>query len=213
MSETAGQTSQPQPSRPRRGNVRNLGLIGLILVAALSAAFAGYTALSPHSVTVTQQQFITNTQSLYTQTVTTFSTATSLSLITSTMTAGATYSQTCSYYGCSYSQPPYYTYPGYDIYGNFNSPCKFTSSNNTVQCTGYLDQNQNGCMVLVIPVSNPYILESLVFQYYTLHNLPSTIPPMGTLVTVSGQLYQGYNTSSTGAACPGNYINVTSISQ
>jgi len=30
-------------------------------------------------------------------------------------------------------------------------------------------------------------------------------------VTVTGQLYQGLNYSPSGAACPGNYINVTTI--
>ena len=211
MSRTAGD----QPSEPRRSSLRTLGALGLVLVAILSVAFAGYTALNPHAEVVTQQQFLTNTQSLSgTQTVTTFSTVTGFSTVTRTTTTGLnTYNQNCPYYGCSYQPPPYYTYPGYDIYGNFNSPCKSTSSNNTVHCRGYIDQNQNGCMVLVIPISNPYILESLVFQYYTLHNLPSSIPPMGTLVTVTGQLYEGYNTSSTGAGLPGNYINITSISQ
>lgn len=205
-----------QPSEPRRNSLRTPIILGLVLIAILSVAFAGYTALTPHTAMVTQQQFLTNTQGVYnTQTVTTFSTMTGISTVTTTTTTGGSsaYSQNCSYYGCSYQQPPYYTYPGYDVNGNFNPPCKFTSSDNTVQCRGYLDQNQNGCLVLVIPISNPYILESLVFQYYTLHNLPSSLPAMGTLVTVTGQLYAGYNTSSSGAACPGNYINVTSISQ
>lgn len=212
MSRTAGD----QPSQSRRDSLRTLGFIGLVLVAILSVAFAGYTALNPHTTMVTQQQFLTNTQSLYnTQTMTTFSTVTGFSTVTRTTTTGlsSAYNQNCPYYGCSYQPPPYYTYPGYDIYGNFNPPCKSTSSNNTVQCSGYIDQNQNGCIVLVIPIRNPYYLESLIFQYYTLHNLPSSYPSMGTWVTVNGQLYQGYNTGSNGAACPGNYINVTSISQ
>ncbi len=209
------QTASDQPSEPRRNSLRTLALLGLVLVAILSVAFAGYTALTPHAAIVTEQQFLTNTQSVHnTQTVITFSTMAGFSTVTATTTTGGsgTYTQNCPYYGCSYQQPPYYTYPGYDINGNFNPPCKSTSSN-MIQCRGYLDQNRNGCLVLVIPISNPYILESFVFQYYTLHNSPSSIPPMGTLVTVTGQLYQGYNTSSSGAACPGNYINVTSISQ
>ncbi len=212
MSRTAGD----QPSEPRRNSLRTLGLLGLVLVAILSVAFAGYTALNPHAMIVTQQQFLTNTQSLSSaQTVTTFSTVTGFSTTTRTTTTGlsSAYNQNCPYYGCSYQPPPYYTYPGYDIYGNFNPPCESTSFNNTVQCRGYIDQNQNGCVVLVIPISNPYYVESLIFQYYTLHNLPSSYPPTGTLVTVTGQLYQGYNISTSGAACPGNYINVTSITQ
>ncbi|HXX72820.1 MAG TPA: hypothetical protein VEI80_03925, partial [Candidatus Acidoferrales bacterium] len=70
-------------------------------------------------------------------------------------------------------------------------------------------QAPNGCTELVIQVYNPYSYTSAL-QYYTLHNLSST-PASGTLVTVSGQMYQGYNTAPTGASCPGNYINVTSI--
>jgi len=52
-----------------------------MLVALLSLAFAGYTALNPHTVTVTQQQMQTNTQSVYfvqTQAVTSVSTATNV---------------------------------------------------------------------------------------------------------------------------------------
>lgn len=208
MSRTAGD----QPTKRNRHSLRSMGFIALVIVAALSLAFAGYTALNPHSAMVTQQQFLTNTRSLYTiQTVTTFSTITGISTVTQTTTTGASYSQSCPYYGCSYSQPPYYTYPGYDIYGNFNPPCKSSGSNNTVQCTGYLGQNQNGCMVLIIPVSNPYILESLVFQYYTLHNLPSSLPSLGTLIKVTG--HSGHKTSQSGAGCPGNYINVSTLSQ
>jgi hypothetical protein len=208
------QTNSNQPNQP--GNSRNLGIIVLAIIAILGLGFAGYTSLNPHQVMVTQQQFVTNTLSSYnTQTVTVVSTVTGFSTVTSTATTGLGngYNQNCPYYGCSNSPPPYYSYPGYDINGNFNSPCRSTGSNNTVQCSGYIGQNQNGCLVLVIPIRNPYYLESLVFQYYTLHNLPSSYPSTGTWVTVNGQLYQGYNTSSTGAACPGNYINVTSISQ
>jgi uncharacterized membrane protein YcgQ (UPF0703/DUF1980 family) len=56
---------------------------------------------------------------------------------------------------------------------------------------------------------NPYTYTSAL-QYYTLHG-QSSYPTNGTWVTVKGQMYQGYNTSPTGAACPGNYINVSSI--
>jgi len=84
--------------------------------------------------------------------------------------------------------------------------------NNTVQCVGYLyqDPNANGCTELVIPVYSPYGF--LSFQYYTLQNLPTSYPAIGTWVGVRGQLLKGNNVSPNGAACPGNYINVASIS-
>lgn len=83
--------------------------------------------------------------------------------------------------------------------------------NNTVQCVGYLFQDPNGCVELVIPVYSPYGL--LTYQYYTLQNLPASYPPIGTWVAVTGQLKQGPNTASNGAACPGNYITIASIVQ
>lgn len=222
MSQTSTPPTPPAPTQPPSSRRRSPAVIGLLLVAILSLGFAGYTALNPHSMTVTQQQLLTQTQSLYnTQTVTTVRSATAFSTVTSTTTGmvSYTYSQTCAYYGCGSAPPwnyygyPGYVYPGYDPYGNFYPPCQPMNSNNTVQCVGYIDQNQNGCMVLVIPISNPYIAENLVYQYYTLQHLPASVPPTGTLVTVKGQMYQGYNASPSGAACPGNYINVASISQ
>lgn len=81
--------------------------------------------------------------------------------------------------------------------------------NNTVQCVGYLDQDSSGCVELVIPVYSPYGM--LSYQYYTLQNLPASYPPIGTWVAVTGQLQKGSNVSPNGAACPGNYITLTSI--
>ena len=87
---------------------------------------------------------------------------------------------------------------------------------NTVRCSGYLQQEPNGCMLLVVPavtwVNDPANVVTAGLQYYTLHDLPASYPPPGAWVTVTGQLYQGYNTAPNGEACPGNYINVTSIS-
>ena len=83
--------------------------------------------------------------------------------------------------------------------------------NSTVQCVGYLDQDSSGCVELVIPVYSPYGM--LSYQYYTLQNLPASYPPIGTWVAVTGQLQKGNNVSPTGAACPGNYITLTSITQ
>ena len=79
----------------------------------------------------------------------------------------------------------------------------------TTQCSGFLYQDRNGCVQIVVPVNSP--VASQVYQHYTLQNLPTTYPLMGTWVTVTGQVHQGYNVGPNGAACPGNYITVTSI--
>jgi len=190
-------------------------VLGLTVVALLSLAFAGYTVLTPHGVTVTQQQFLTNMQSLtlvQTQTVT--STLTSATTVTATSQYGYVNGQyqVCSYYGC-YPSSGYY--PGY-YYGYAQiTACQPTSSNNNVNCSGWLYQANNGCTLLAIPTtSNPYpsYATGNVYEYYTLHNLPSNAPQSGAWITVNGQLYQGYNTASNGASCPNNYIIVSSIS-
>jgi hypothetical protein len=219
--------------------MRTAGIVGLILIAVLALGFAGYTAMNPHVTTMTQQQVITNTQSVFntqTQTVTSVNQVTQAVTVANTQAAtgngvGTGYNQYCSPYGCMYSpgpayntynpaQPPnpwspgYYNgaYYGYDYYGNFVPPCQPTGSNNTVSCYGYIFTAQNGCNVLVIPMANAYYSESFTYQYYTLHNLPANTPSNGSWIKVSGQMFQGSNTSSSGASCPGNYINVSSIS-
>jgi hypothetical protein len=120
-----------------------------------------------------------------------------------------------NYYGyyasCYYTNncaPGYPSYPGYgsQVYNSCYSP----SSDGTVQCVGYLYQDPNSCVVLVIPIYSSVGVVS--YQYFTLQSLPSSYPGIGTWVTVNGQLHQGPNVSSTGASCPGNYINVSSIS-
>jgi hypothetical protein len=87
--------------------------------------------------------------------------------------------------------------------------CQSPGNNSTVQCVGYIDQNQKGCLELVIPIYSPYGF--LSYQYYTLQNL-SSAPPLGSWAIVTGQLHLGYNTTPNGATCPGNYLTVTSIS-
>jgi hypothetical protein len=213
------QASSPdQAGSSGRSGLRSAGIVGLVLVALLSLGFAGYTVLNPHTVTVTQQQLLTHTQSVYsveTQTVIVASTATSTATVTSAQPIGYGSYQVCNnYYGCYQSSGSYYYYPGY--YYGYRSylPCQSTSSNN-VTCSGYLYQANNGCTLLAIPTANnpyPSYATTLVYEYYALHNLPSNAPMSGTWVTVSGQLYQGYNTAPNGASCPTNYIIVTSIS-
>ena len=209
-------------------------VIGLALVVILSLGFAGYSAMS-HAVTVTQQQMVTNTQSVYsvqTLTVTTANTVTSLTTLTGVAPAGygnpyGNY-QYCGYYGC-YQQPGYYyNYPGvYNWYynGYYNgyyrgyyvqSPaCQPAGNYGNVTCSGYLYQAQNGCTLLAVSTtSNPYPSYATgdVIEYYTLQHLPSSLPQAGSWITVNGQLYQGYNTAPNGASCPNNYIIVNTIS-
>lgn len=214
-----------QANNSGKGRWGTAALVGLALVAILSLAFAGYTAMNPHAVTVTQQQMLTNTLSLYsvqTQTVTTANTVTSVTTVTGIPPTAFGYGnyQYCGYYGCYGSPGNYYYYPGYynGYYGyyGYSSPCQATGSNGNVTCFGYIYQAQNGCTLLVVSTtSNPYpsYATGVVNEYYTLHNLPSNSPQPGSWVTVNGQLYQGYNTASNGASCPNNYIIVSSISQ
>ena len=106
----------------------------------------------------------------------------------------------------------YYQIDGCSLYGCSYNSCQLAASDNgTTQCAGFLFEDPNGCVGIVIPVYSPSGL--LSYQYYTLHNLPSTYPPIGSWVSVTGQLYQGYNVGPNGEACPGNYINVTSITE
>jgi hypothetical protein len=121
------------------------------------------------------------------------------------------------YWNCY--QNPYCSYPGNfngnypgNYNGNYYTTCQRTGNTYTVQCSGYLYQPPNGCVVLAIPIENGYWFESRVYQYYSLQNLPSSYTPSWRWVTVTGQLYQGYNMASNGASCPGNYIIVNSIS-
>jgi hypothetical protein len=186
--------------------------LGLIVVAVLALALTWYTTTNPHLTTVTQQQFVTNTQNVY-NTVTSFGMVTSVTTTSTTSTTtttaqfgyGYAYNPNCGYYGC-------YPNPSYTFNGNYYTTCQSTGSNQ-VQCSGFEIRNSNGCILLAVPVYNGYAFESQVYQYYTLRNLPSSYPPMGSWVTVTGQLYQGYNAAPNSGSCPGNYINVASISQ
>ena len=120
--------------------------------------------------------------------------------------SAAGYTQLCGSTNCSLSQCG----PN----GCYDTTCQSTGQN-TIQCSGYLYQGSNGCLELQVPVANSVnnVMTSAT-QFYTLHNLPSSLnpsnPSIGSWVTVTGSLHQGANTSSNGDACPGNYINVTS---
>jgi hypothetical protein len=192
-------------------------LVGLlILVSVVSIAYIGYSGLNPHVVTVTQQQLLTNTQSLYsTQTVTSLSMVTNYQTVTSAATAGFGNPYTgpgygynpnypnCSNYGCYYTPP---------AYASISDLCNTTAQNGTLQCSGYLHEPSAACTELAIPYYNQYILESTAYLYLTLINLPSTIPPGGAWVTVTGVLNQGFSPGPNSVLCTSNYINVASIS-
>jgi hypothetical protein len=195
-----------------------------VTVTASQSVSLSMTATVPftQSMATMQSSSVATSQTATTvqaSTSVTIAQPTTSSATTQTMTTTSQVGQYCGY-GCDpYNQyPPYYPgYPGY--YGGYPSYPAYVSAygacgfgvgyGSNVQCTGYVYEAPNGCVELVIQVVNPYSYTSAL-QYYTLHNLSST-PPSGTLVTVQGQMYRGYNTSSTGSACPGNYINVTSI--
>lgn len=91
--------------------------------------------------------------------------------------------------------------------GTYYTTCQ-QGPGNWIQCSGSLLQFPRGCVVLGFLVSSGYTTAT---QYYTLQNLPSSYPSVGSWVVVAGDLYSGFNASPSGAACPGNYINVTSI--
>jgi hypothetical protein len=89
------------------------------------------------------------------------------------------------------------------------TPCQSADEDTTTQCSGYLYQDINGCVEIVIPIDSAY--GGRVYQYYTLQNLPSTYPLVSSWVTVTGHMHHGHNVGPNGATCPGNYISVTSI--
>jgi len=217
--------NQPNPpdqtSEKGKGRGGRAAIIALALVALLSLGFAAYTASNLHAATVTEQVMVTNTESFYTvqtETMTTANTVTSVTTATN-QPSGYGYGnyQYCGYYGCSQSAGYYYPgyYSGYyNGYWGYVPPCQLAGSNGGVTCSGYLYQAQNGCDLLVVSTtSNPYpsYATGLVNEYYTLHNLPSNAPQLGSWVTVTGQLYQGYNTAPNGASCPNNYLIVSTI--
>ena len=86
-----------------------LGVLGVALIAIVSLGYAGYSAMNPHTMTVTAQQYVTNTQ-IGATTIT--SVATVNNQVTQTVTAGATavsepaYQMNCgpgsSSYGCNW---------------------------------------------------------------------------------------------------------------
>lgn len=195
--------SEPAPNGRKKSISKPLSL-GLVVLAILSLAVGEYNLINPHAATVTQQHFETTTQNFYNiQTVTSLDTKTVITLTTATTsrnTLPADYYQYCNVYNCV----PYPAPPGY-----YNWGCYTNGSADTVQCAGYLYKDANGCTDLLVPIDNGY--SNQVQQYYYLANLPSSHPPIGSQVTVTGQLSQGYHAAPNGGACPSSYINVSSL--
>lgn len=214
MSESSVPSQITQPNKPRRGYVIAVVVMAILIVGFLGLVYSN-SPLATHIMTTTQQQFMTNTQNIYsthTVTVTSMSVVTSAGAVTSIATTIVSGSGT----GSAYYPYPYLEYqtcqynclypaPGY------NSLCQSLGVNSTVQCSGYIYHDASGCVELAIPFVNLDYLESVAYQYYTLRNLPSSFASSG-WVTVTGQLYQGFNGSPSGGICPANYIEVSAIS-
>jgi len=100
-------------------------------------------------------------------------------------------------------------YPGYNYN---NGPCQATGNTSTVQCSGFLYDNSDGCIQLAVPIDNAYWAETRIYQYYTLVNLPSYYALTRSWVTVTGQMSRGYSILPSSTTCSPNYITVTSIS-
>ena len=189
-----------------------IAVIVLALVAVVSAGLFAYTSMNPQTVTLVSTSFATQTSFITSyETSTGYSTVTSLTTMTTAIGMGYPYGQNC--YNSNYCQSPCYSYGcGYNSDINSN-PCLITTNTNAAQCSGFLFISGTGCVELVIPIYG--LIGGAVYQYYTLHNLPQSYPAVGSWVTVTGQLHQGLNTAPNqpALACPGNYINVTSITQ
>ena len=210
MSQSNVPSQVNQSNRTRRGSLVVLTVIAVLVIGFLSLVYSG-GAPSATKVMTAQQQFVTNVQEVYTtETVT---------LTTSPVTSAAETSidaipVTSSGSGFGSYPPPYLQYQTCQIncfYPNpgYNSLCQSAGTNSTVQCSGYIYHDTSGCVELAIPFVDPYYMDSVGYQYYTLRNLP-TFAASG-WVTVTGHLYQGFNPSPTGGTCPLNYIDVSTI--
>lgn len=189
-----------------------LGIIGVAIIAILSLSFAGYSAMNPHTMTVTGQQYVTNTQfgtvtATATQTMNnsqgmqTVAVGAAVSGNGNGNTNGNAYQMNCGpdefSYGCNWP----YTYDA----------CQGTGVGNGVTCDGYLLKGPNGCVELAVPTDT---VQQPPYDHYALQGLPSSYPAMGSWVVVRGQLtLSGASPSaeSSSASCPTNSIGVSSI--
>jgi hypothetical protein len=172
----------------------SLGIIAVALVAILGIGYLGYSTAAPASVTVTRQEYATNLQTA-TTTVTASSTVTTQATQTATVANSNAYQPNCTPgVACSW---PY----NYDA-------CSWTGNGNNVVCDGYLIQGQGGCVELGVPTVSA---AQPLYNHYTLQNLPSSYPTIGSWVVVSGQLLQGPNSTASGTSCSTSIIIVNSI--
>ena len=217
--------SNNQPNR--RSRVPVFAIIAVVIfLGSLGLVLGVNSPASSHVLAVTQEQYMSSTQSQYQgpsyQGPGSSRNCGSNSCVYPTCgnngcsfqvctpngcSSAAGYTQLCGSSNCSLSQCG----PN----GCYYTTCQSTGQN-TIQCSGYLYEGSgSGCLELQVPVANSVdnVMTSAT-QFYTLHNLPSTLNPsntgIGSWVTVTGSLHQGANTSPNGAACPGNYINVIS---
>ena len=177
-----------------RGFVIVLAVIAVLVIGFLGLVYSG-NGPSATGVVTKQQQFVTNVQEVYsTQTIT----LTTTPVTTAATTSIAALPITSSGSGSGSYPPPYLQYQTCQFncfYPNptYNSLCQSTGANSTVQCSGYIYHDTSGCVELAIPFVDPYYMDSVGYQYYTLRNLPSFAP--SGWVTVTGHLFQGFNPS------------------
>ena len=167
--------------------------------------------MNPHTMTITAQQYVTNTQIVPT-TMTSVATVNSqvVQMVTSrgnyTAASGAAFQFNCgpgsSSYGCNWP----YTYDA----------CQGTGIGNSVTCVGYLEQGPSGCVILAVPTDTT---AQPPYDHYALQNLPSSYPSMGSWVvvkgglTLSGTVTRTSSSSQSNSTCPTNTISVTSMQQ
>ena len=181
------------------------------IIAVLSLGYGGYSTMNPHTMTITAQQYVTNTQI---GTTTTTSVATVNRQVVRTVAAnsnytavsGAAFQSNCGSgsfsYGCNWP----YTYDA----------CLGTGIGIGVTCDGYLEQGPSGCVILAVPTDTA---AQPPYDHYALQNLPSSYPPIGSWVVVKGGLTLSGTAPLTSAysqsnrTCPTNTISVTSIQQ
>ena len=179
------------PKKPGHRSAATAAIIALVIVAILGVAYASYNA-SVHSTMTTSGLVATNPLSPPSQT-----------LIANTTIIGTTPIITAASQTNALDQNP-------GVYNNYAS-CTTKHNNGTAQCYGELYQESSGCVMLIVPVMDPNDNAVVVNQYYALHNLPTTHPPIGSWVTITGQISQSPS-SSNNQSCPLTYINVTHIS-
>jgi len=212
--------SNNQPNSRSRGSLFAI-IILVVLLGSLGLVLVVSSPAGSYVVAVSQEQYMSTTQNQYQGPGSSQNCGSNSCVYPNCGSNGCSF-QVCSPNGCS-------SVAGYtQLCGSSNcslsqcgpNGCYYTTCQstvqNTIQCSGYLYEGSgSGCLELQVPVANSVsnVMTSAT-QFYTLHNLPPGLNPsntgIGSWVTVTGSLHQGANTSSNGAACPGNYINVIS---